>query len=77
MLIQVSRPMNASINFFKGPYRIAGKVQGDSVAPPVSPEAVAAPFAFVAGQQLALEIKVSRADGRLSAKFRGTNVAGA
>lgn len=70
LLVYGSRPQNPSINFFKGPYRYAGKVQGDSVTPPTSPETVTSPFAFAAGQRLFARIQVSRADGRLSLSQR-------
>ncbi|MCK5319485.1 MAG: hypothetical protein KAJ55_16360 [Anaerolineales bacterium] len=75
MLFLISRPQNASINFFKGPYRFAAVVQGDSLVPPVSPVVMPLPFAFVAGQRIFAEVKVTRADGRLSAKFRTNQLA--
>lgn len=74
MLISVSRPDNESINFFKGPYRFAAAVLGDGTTPPTSPEVVDAPFPFALGQRLFVFIRVARADGRLSASFRGTVV---
>lgn len=77
LIVQTSRPYNASINFFKGPYRLTTAVSGNSVVPPVSPAVISPPFPFVAGQRLFGEFKVSRADGRLSALFRDSNVAGA
>lgn len=61
-----SRPQNPTINFFKGPYRLLGSVEGDSAAAPTSPEAIASPFAFVEAQKLFAKFNVSRADGRLS-----------
>lgn len=75
MLFQLSRAQNASVNFFKGPYRFAAIVQGDSAVPPVSPVVIPAPFAFIVGQRLFTEVKVTRADGRLSAKFRDNQLA--
>lgn len=70
-LVFCSRPQNASINFFKGPYRFAGVIAGDSGTPPTSPTAIALPFAAVAGQRVFVKFSVSRADGRLSQVFRG------
>ncbi len=70
MLVYVSRPQNASVNFFKGPYRLAGAVLGDATTPPTSPEAIALPFPVVAGQRVYYREEVTRADGRLSADFR-------
>lgn len=75
MTVQISRPQNPSINFFKGPYRFGNVILGDSAIPPVSPANVVAPFAFVAGQRLFVEAKVTRADGRLSATFRSFGLA--
>jgi len=70
MAIYVSRPQNATINFFKGPYRYAMTVGGDSVEAPASPKVFTAPFAFVEGNKLFTRVIVSRADGRLSASYR-------
>lgn len=66
MLVYVSRPKNPSVNFFKGPYRFAGSIDGDSVTPPTSPANIAVPFPVVAGQKLFTRAQVLRADGRLS-----------
>ena len=75
MLIYASRPQNPTINFFKGPYRFAGAIQGDSITPPTSPAAIALPFPVAVGQRIFLRANVSRADGRLSAPFRGQSAA--
>lgn len=66
MLVYVSRPQNPGKSFFKGPYRLAGDIQGDATTPPTSPETLALPFAVVPGQRIFAKIRVSRADGRLS-----------
>lgn len=70
MLVNISRPQNNSINFFKGPYRHAGSVLGNSTTPPTSPETLGTPFAFVTGQRVFGHLRVTRADGRLSMPFR-------
>lgn len=70
LFVYSSRPQNASINYFKGPYRFADAVDGDSGAPPASPATMATPFAFVAGQRLFFRAQVARADGRLSLSQR-------
>lgn len=75
MIVYASRPVAASINFFKGPFRLAGTIDGDSVTPPTTPAAIALPFPCVAGQQLFGRVQVSRADGRLSYPFRDGAVA--
>lgn len=70
LLIYASRPQNPTVNFFKGPYLIAGMISGDSVTPPTSPETMALPFAAVEGQKIFVQARILRADGRLSEPFR-------
>jgi hypothetical protein len=77
MLVLASRGQNASINYFKGPYRYAGKVEGDSGAPPATPASIDLPFAVVEGQKVFFQVRVIRADGRLSAPFRGVGTCAA
>lgn len=75
MLVYASRPQNPSINYFTGPYRFAGKVDGDSMTPPTSPETIGLPFAVVEGQRVFFRVQVTRADGRYSSPFRGLALA--
>lgn len=70
MLIYASRPQNASINFFVGPYQVAGKISGSSTEAPTTGETVSPPFAFVEGQKIFAMARIVRADGRLSEPFR-------
>lgn len=65
-----SRPQNRTINFFKGPYQLAGVILGSAAAPPASPQLLAAVFPFVEDQRVFLRFAVSRVDGRLSASYR-------
>lgn len=74
MLVYGSRAHNASVNFFKGPYRYANKVLGNSVTPPTSPLSVSWPFPFLEDQKIWCQIRFTRADGRLSAPFRDVTV---
>jgi hypothetical protein len=74
LLIYVSRPMNPSINFFKGPYRYAGKVVGAATAP-TSPASIPLPFVVAAGQKLFIKASVARSDGRMSSPFRDGQLA--
>lgn len=71
MLVYASRPVSPSVFFFKGPYRFAGRINGDAVTPPTSPAAIALPFAVAPGERIFIKVSVSRADGRLSTPFRG------
>lgn len=70
MVLYASRPQNPSINYFKGPYRLAGAIVGNSGSPPASPNTANAPFAFVTGQLVFFRIAVSRSDGRYSLSQR-------
>jgi hypothetical protein len=76
LLVLVSRPQSVGINFWKGPYRFADTIEGDAT-PPVSPQTVAAPFVFTAGQKLFTQIRASNPDGRLSSPQRFATIAGA
>lgn len=68
LLIYMSRQQSPGIKFFKGPFRYAALIEGDSVTPPTTPEAVTSPFGetFTAGNRLFLRAIVTRADGRPS-----------
>ena len=70
MLVYGSRGRNESINYFKGPYRFAGLIAGDAITAPTSPAAIVMPFPLTAGQKAFVQIRISRADGRLSSPFR-------
>jgi hypothetical protein len=72
LLVFGSRPQNPGINYFTGPYRYAGKVDGDAITPPTSPFSIANPFVFGVGQRIFFRVVVSRADGRLSTTQRLT-----
>lgn len=66
MLVYVSRPQNPSINFFKGPYQLAGTILGNAMTPPTSPGVVTSPFPFAVGQKIFVRVAVTRSDGRYS-----------
>lgn len=66
LLVFVSQPQTPAVNFFKGPFRFAGKVAG-AATPPTSPAAITSPFPFVAGKRVFARFVATAADGRLSA----------
>lgn len=66
LFLFVSRPLSPAINFFRGPYRFAGKVEGNTALPPTSPESFSLPFAVIAGQRLFARARASFPDGRLT-----------
>jgi hypothetical protein len=77
LMLYVSRPQNPTVNYFKGPYLIAGKIEGDGTTAPTTPATIALPFAAVAGQKIFAQARIVRADGRLSEPFRVNGTVGA
>lgn len=70
ILILASRGQNPSINYFKGPYRFAGRILG-AVVPPTSPQLVTLPFQSLAeGQRVFFQARATNPDGRLSSPDR-------
>ncbi len=63
LLIYASRPQNASINYFKGPFRLVGKISGTAT----SPQVFVLPFA-AGSTTSSMFVKASalQPDGRLS-----------
>jgi hypothetical protein len=74
MVVFTSRPMSPAINYFKGPYRFAGLIAGDSITPPTSPANITSPWELEVDQKVGIRVAVLRADGRYSSPFRGTGV---
>lgn len=70
MLVYSSRPQNPSVLFFKGPYRLAGAIDGDGTTPPTSPQNILPAFHVSAAQLVYCQFRVTRADGRLSSVQR-------
>jgi len=60
------RPQLATRNFYNGPWRYAGAVDGSSPVPPPSPATIASVFPIAQGQNLWIRGRIIRADGRLS-----------
>jgi len=71
MLVYASRAISPSIEYFKGPYRLAGAILGDSGTPPTSPQTIALPFAAAEDQRLFFRANVTQDDGRYGEPFRG------
>jgi len=76
LLVYCSRPQNATVNSFSGPYKYVGMVDG-AVIPPTSPVEVASGYTLVAGQKVFMQYRIVRADGRVSTPFRGSGIVGA
>ena len=75
MFVYASRPQNPTINYFKGPYRYADKINGDGVTPPTSPATINLPFVVEAGHKVFFRVRTARADARLAASFRDYDIA--
>jgi len=69
MLLQMGKPQNPTVNFFKGPWKTIGKISGAAVAP-TSPVELSGAFVISAGQRIFVQARIIRKDGRLSAPFR-------
>lgn len=71
MLVYASSPQNPSINFFKGPFQLVGKIQGTT-----SPAAMTLPFAAgPTGTKTFYNVVVTGSDGRLTTQLLGAAVA--
>lgn len=68
--VLMGQPQNVTRNFFNGPYRYAGSVVGATPVAPTSPAELTPPFTLIAGQKVWCQLRVQRADGRLSEPFR-------
>lgn len=66
MLLFTGIATNPSVSFFKGPYRFAGRIDGDTTTPPTSPFSIASNYAYAAGQQGFFRVVIARKDGRFS-----------
>ncbi len=74
LLVFQSPSKNAGINFYKGPYRFVGSIQGDSLTPPTSPESLTpTPFTYVSGAHGFGRVVLVRQDGRVSLAQRLIN----
>lgn len=72
MIMQVGRPQSAGRLFFKGPWRAAPPIQGNSSTPPTSPRTIMPAalavnvYPIAEGQNVWMRFTVSRIDGRFS-----------
>lgn len=75
MIVEMGLPKTAGTGFFDGPWRHAGVIAGDSVAPPTTPDSsLSVPFSVGDGQKVWVRAKIQRADGRLSDWFRDDTI---
>jgi len=76
LLVYESAPQNPTVNYFKGPYRYLGKVDGDDSTAPTTPQTFTSAFEMAAGQKQFYQFRILRADGRLSEPFRCSDIIG-
>jgi hypothetical protein len=76
MMFFQGRPQVATRNFFAGPWRYAGQIDGAAM-PPASPAAVACVFPLILGQRIWLAARIIRADARCTIRFQDDCIVGA
>lgn len=77
MVVYMGSPQNPQRNFFAGPWKYAGKIDGDGSTPPTTGATLSAPFVPTEGQKIWAYARILRADGRMSEPFRGSCFCGA
>ena len=70
LLVFTSRGKQASTNFFKGPYKFAGKIQGAASAP-TSPANITMPFTIANGERVFWRALAVTLEGRITAEATG------
>jgi hypothetical protein len=75
LLTFISRPQGTGITYFRGPYRFAGAILGDSGSPPSSPQTLSLPFTYAATQVAFGYTRAILADGRISSPAYFSSIA--
>lgn len=79
LLVYTGRPLNPGESFYKGPYRFAGSILGDTGTPPTSPGTITDGALLwgppTTGQISLVRLVAVTADGRLSNVINGKMVA--
>lgn len=70
LLVASSPSKSLTINFYKGPYRKSGRIDGNPTSPPVGPYTLPSPFPLVVQNKVFAFVRVTMADGRLSTPRR-------
>jgi len=77
LILSSGQPQNAQRNFFAGPYRLAGKVDGAAEAPSSPDATLDVSFVCTELQRVWVKARIARADGRLSEEFTANCFCGA
>jgi hypothetical protein len=67
MIVFTGRPVNPGVSFYKSPFRLAGTVLGNAMTPPSTPATITPAYTLVEGNNVSIKLRISQADGRLSA----------
>jgi len=70
MGVYMSAPQPVGAKYIKGPWRLAGTIQGDSTTPPTTPQLLAVPFPVAVGQRVGFRARICEEDGRLTGLFQ-------
>jgi len=69
LIVYAGIPVDPTVNFFKGPWRLSAAIPGNLAVPITSPQVLTEPYPVVELQRQTIYGRISRADGRLSEKF--------
>jgi len=72
LVIFAGTPVTQTTNYFGGPWKIAGTIEGDATTPPTSPSVIDNPYQVSEGQKQFYRARILRADGRVTSFFRCT-----
>lgn len=70
MIVSMSQPKAAGVQFVGGPFRVAGTIAGSTATPLTSPQILTPPFAVTEGQVVACRARIIEPDARLSDPFQ-------
>ncbi len=70
LLFYASPPQPLTVNYYKGPYRFAGKIVGQPLGPSVTPFTFTLPFPAAPGERVFVRVRQTRTDGRLGPSVR-------
>lgn len=66
LIVYASRPTNLTINYFTGPFQLAGAILGNTLLPPTPPATITLPFPSIAGQRIFFRFVAVTPDGRIT-----------
>lgn len=66
LIVQAGRPVNGTVNYYKGPFSHYYTIEGDSTTPPTSPDTNAPTLAMSADQKFFARVMIAHADGRFT-----------